>query len=243
MNDQFANRLTAFQTARDTLFSEQWRPVWEGKPPVIFTTRTEELKAALAELEEFCRRHGVVITGAAEDKDREEGELEEAAFSNAMALVEFYKAAGSLTEAAKYDFPISRWRQLRDAELLAEAKSVRLAIEALAADPGTKAEAAKYDLTAATATALGKEWEDYNKLVTAPAQAISGRKGLTAQLRAEFAKVSGKFESLDNLAGKFGGTPAGRDFVAAYKAARIIREMGGRAAAPVAPAPAKPAGP
>lgn len=243
MKDEFSNRLTAFQTARDTIFSDQWRPVWEGKPPLIFGERAEEMKSALADLEEFCRKHGVVITGAAEDKDREETELEDAAFLNAKALAEFYKAAGNRTEAAKYDFPITRWRQLRDSELLAEAKSVRLAMEALAT--GTSAtEAAKYDLTAAAAMALEKERTDYEKLVTAPAQAAKGRKALTGQLRAEFAKVSAKFESLDNLVGKFGTTPEGRDFVATYKAARIIRDAGGGGAlAPAAAASTPPATP
>lgn len=240
MNDEFSNRLTAFQTARDTLFSEQWRPVWDGKPPLIFGERAEEAKSALADLEEFCRRHGVVITGAAEDKDREETELEDAAFLNAKALAEFYKAANSRTEAAKYDFPISHWRQLRDSELLAETKSVWLAVEALATG-ATATEAAKYDLTPETAAGLRKEWEDYEKLITAPAQGISGRKALTGQLRTEFAKVSAKFESLDNLVGKFGTTPEGRDFVATYKAARIIRDAGGGgASAPAAAAVSTP---
>jgi hypothetical protein len=227
MKDEFSNRLTAFQTARDTIFSELWRPVWEGKPPVIFGERALEMKTALAGLEEFCRKHGVVITGAAEDKDREETELEDAAFLNAKALVEFYKAAGNGTEAAKYNFPITHWRQLRDGELLREAKSVRLAMEGLASATATQAEAAKYELTTAAATALEKERTDYEKLLTAPAQGISGRKALTGQLRAEFAKVSAKFESLDNLVAKFGTTPLGRDFVATYKAARIIRDAGG----------------
>ena len=234
MNDQLLNRLTAFQTSRDTLFSAQWKPVWEGKSPVIFTDRAEEAKTALAGLEEFCRKHGVVITGSAEDKDREETELEDAAFNNAKALVEFYRAAGQETEAAKYDFPITRWRRLRDSELLTEAKSVRLAITALAAGPDA-AEAAKYDLTPAVAAMLQKEAADYEGFLTAPTQAIIGRKGLTAQLRTQFNAVGAKFESLDNLAGKFGTTPAGRDFVAAYKSARIIRGANGPgAAAPVA---------
>ncbi len=193
---------------------------------MIFGERVAETKTALAGLEEFCRRHGVVLTGSAEDKDREETELEDAAFLNAKALVEFYKAAGTLAEAAKFNFPITHWRQLRDNALLAEAKSVRLAIEALATG-ATAAEAAKYDLTAATAAALELSRTDYEKLVTAPALGISGRKALTRQLRAEFAKVSAKFESLDNLVGKFGTTPKGRDFVATYKAARIIRGTGG----------------
>lgn len=144
MRNEFFNRLTAFQTVRDTVFSQKWRPVWEGNSPVIFGTRADEAKPALADLEDFCRRQGVVITGAAEDKEREETELEEAAFLNAKALVEYYRAAGQESEAAKYDFPISTWRRWRDSELLANAKSVQLAIAALATG-ATAPEAAKYD--------------------------------------------------------------------------------------------------
>lgn len=235
MKDEFANRLTAFQTTRDTLFLPRWKAVWENQPPVIFTTRAAEASQALADLEDFCRRHGVLITGAAAEKDREELELEDAAFLQAKTLVEFYRAAGNETEASKYDLAISRWRQLRDVDLLARAKSVILAMEALTVGPDAT-EAAKYDIIPAATAALQKEWDDYNALVTAPAQAISTRKALTSALRTEFAKVSAKFESLDNLVGKFGTTSEGREFVATYKASRIIRDAG-RRPAPVTPAP------
>jgi hypothetical protein len=240
MNDRFADRLTAFQTASDTLFSDRWRPVWQGKSPLIFTERAEQMRTALAALEDFCRRQGVVITGAAEDKQREEAELEDAAFINAKTLVEFYKAQGNLTEAARFDFPITRWRQLRDSELLSEAKSVLLAIRAIAENPDTAAEAANYQLTAEAADALEKEHADYDRLATAPAQGISTRKAMTSQLRAEFANLSAAFETLDNLILRFSGTAEGRDLIATYEAARIIRDTGSRSrdeAPPATPAP------
>ena len=55
---------------------------------------------------------------------------------------------------------------------------------------------------------------------------IAQRKALTLGLRAEFNKVEAKYESLDNLILAFNTTPAGRDLIAAYKAARIVRDAG-----------------
>lgn len=227
MKDEFTNRLGMFQTVRDTVFAEEWRAVWEGKPPLIFGTRAEEMRTAVADLEDFCRRQGLNLLGVAQDKDREETELEDAAFVTAGLLAEFYRDRDNLTEVAKFDRPISFWRQLRDNELLAEARTVVDAATAVAA--GAEAtEAALYDLTPAAATALEKEWKDYAACVTAPVGAISARRALTLALRPEFARVSARFATLDKLILRFDGTAEGRAFIATYRAARIIRDAGRR---------------
>ncbi len=56
-------------------------------------------------------------------------------------------------------------------------------------------------------------------------------------MRAKFNAVEAKFDSLDNLILQFNGTAAGRALVAAYQAARIVRDLG------VGPKPPKPPGP
>jgi hypothetical protein len=71
--------------------------------------------------------------------------------------------------------------------------------------------------------------------VNTPTLSINERKARTLGLRAEFNKVEARFESLDNLILGYNTTPAGRDLIAAYKQARIIRDAGHGPSAPPAP--------
>jgi hypothetical protein len=222
------------------LFEAKSKSIWEGKPPAIFGTKAAAAVAATEELAEFCRRQGIMIT-AGGDKDREETELENAAFVMARALVSFYTDRGEGAEASKFDFPISYWQRSRDMELLGRAETVRAAVAGLAAGSlATEAEA--YGLTAAAVTALKKEWDDYDALVTKPRQVAGDRKVLTEQLRNRFNGVEAKFESLDDLVGQFGTTVEGKEFVAAYRTARMIVDRpGGSNGAEKTPPPQTPA--
>jgi hypothetical protein len=228
MKDTFSNRLAMFKTSGNTLFDPKWKSVWEGKPPLIFGTKAAAAVEATDDLEEFCRQQGVVVV-TGEDLHREEAELENAAHLLARALVNYHRDRNNESEASKFDFPISWWRRLRNTELLTNAETVRVAVAALAVT--SSAEAEPYGLTAAAAASLKKEWNDYDALVTKPRQVVGDRKVLTDQLRTRFSAMEAKFDSLDDLAGQFSATPEGRDFVSAYRIARVVVDRGGRAAA------------
>lgn len=94
---------------------------------------------------------------------------------------------------------------------------------------------ANYGLEAADATLLAKETSDYETLVANPAAAISGRKALTSALRPKFREVAALLTKMDRLVLRFRKTEAGTRFAAAWKNARIIRDLG--AAEPAEPAP------
>jgi hypothetical protein len=102
---------------------------------------------------------------------------------------------------------------------------------------GPQAAAAEYGITAAKEAVLDKEIKDYAVVMATPQASIADRKSLTEQMRAKFNAVEGKFDSLDNLVLQFNGTAAGRALIAAYQAARIVRDLG------AGPKPPKPPGP
>jgi len=125
---------------------------------------------------------------------------------------------------------------MRDAALLANAREVIRIAEGLLA--GTQAAAAaECGVTAASVAACKKEANDYEAVISAPHQAIAGRKATTGQMRDRFNAVEAIFASLDGLVEQF----ADKTFVAAYHAARTVRDNGGGPGAePAPPAPAPP---
>ncbi|HBJ84008.1 MAG TPA: hypothetical protein DDZ88_09100 [Verrucomicrobiales bacterium] len=124
---------------------------------------------------------------------------------------------------------------MRDAALLANAREVIRVAEGLLAGADT-ATAAECGITAATVAACKKEADDYEAVISAPQQAIAGRKATTGQLRERFNTVEAVFASLDGLVEQF----PDKTFVAAYHAARIVRDLGHGPGTEPTPAPPAP---
>lgn len=233
MKDEFTNRLGAFRTTLDFLQTTANRPKWDGQPPLRFTSRVAEAVAAVAALAEFCQAQGAVIKGVAVDKAREEKELEDAAFVLGQAVGECCRGLGNAADAARCAFPKSAWRGMRDAALLANAREVIRVAESLLSGAQAAA-AAECGITAATVAACKKEADDYEAVVSAPQQAIAGRKATTAQMRDRFNAVEAVFASLDGLVEQF----TDKTFVASYHAARTVRDLGHGPGADIPPEPA-----
>lgn len=226
MKDEFRNRQSMFKTCLDTLHAPQHRPTWENQPPVVFTTKVAAAQAAYDGLVAFTTEHSQEITGAAQDKRREEAELEDAAYNLSAALTEWFTDQDDQTSAAKVSRSLSGWRRLPDAELVAQARILHDLAQALVSGPSAAA-AAGYGITPADVTALAAELADYEAVIAAPQQNIAGRKALTSQYRARFNEVEEKFDSLDRLILRFNQTAAGRALIAAYQASRVVRDLGG----------------
>ena len=234
MNDTFTNRLGMFRTVVDYLFDPVNNPKWNGQPPLRFAQRTAEAGSAVNALEQFCQAQSNVITGSAADKAREEKELEDAAWLLGNAVAECCRSLGDEHGAQQCEFSLSAWRRMRDAALLGAARTVIASAQStLAAHP---AEAAECGITGAAITACTQEADDYEAVITAPQQAIAGRKGLTGQMRQRFADVEVIFASMDNLVDQFPDA----NFVAGYKATRVVRDLGHGPATPPPPAPTPP---
>lgn len=232
MKDEFTNRLGMFRTVTDYLFDPANMPKWNGQPPLRFASRAAEAASGVNALEQFCQQQGAVITGSAADKAREEDELESAAYVLGQAVAECCRALGDEAGAHQCEFSLSQWRRMRDAALLAGARTViATAQSVLGAHP---AEAAECGITSAAITQCTQEADEFEALISAPQQAIAGRKGLTVQLRQRFNAVEAIFASMDALVDQF----ADRNFVESYKAARIVRDLGhGPGEPPPPPAP------
>jgi hypothetical protein len=235
MKDEFTNRLNAFRTTINFLLHPDQKPKWQGQPPLRFAQRTAEAATAVQALAEFCQKQGSVITGSAEDKAREEKELEDAVHVLGQAVGECCSSLGNEADAAKCAFSLGQWQKMRDATLEANAREViRIAQAVLGSHP---AEAAECGITAAAITACTKEADDFFAIITAPQQAIAGRKALTTLLRDRFNAVEAIFARMDALVDQF----PDKVFVAGYKAARIIRDQGHGPSAPDTLPPAPPA--
>jgi len=232
MKDEFTNRLGAFRTTLDFLQAPANKVKWDGLPPLRFTSRVTEAVAAVAALAEFCQQQGAVIKGAAVDKKREEKELEDAAYVLGQAVAEYCRGLGNEADAARCAFSKSAWRGMRDAALLANAREViRVAGVLLAGADADKA--AECGITAATVAACRKEADDYEAVISLPQQAIAGRKATTARMRDRFNAVEAVFAGLDGLVEQF----SDKTFVAAYHAARTVRDLGRGPAAEAPPSP------
>ena len=233
MKDEVTNRLGAFRTTLDFLNATANKPKWDGLPPLRFTARVAEAVTAVTALAEFCQAQAAVIKGAAMDKAREEKELEDVAFVLGQAVAECCGGMGNEADAARCDFSKSAWRGMRDAALLANAREVIRVAEGLLAGPHA-AVAVECGITTASVAACKKEADDYEAVISAPQQAIAGRKATTAQMRDRFNAVEAVFASLDGLVEQF----SDKTFVAGYHAARTVRDLGhGPAAATTPPAP------
>lgn len=236
MKDEFTNRLGAFRTTVDYLFSAENNPKWNGQPPLRFTTRAADAASGANALAQFCQQQGTVITGPAADKAREERELEDAAHLLGNAVAECCRSMGDEHGAQQCEFSLTAWRRMRHETLLASARTVIATAQRILADHAT--EAGECGITGAAIADCTQEADDYQAVITAPQQAIAGKKGLTMQLRERFNTVEAMFASLDNLVDQF----PDKNFVNGYKAARVVRDLGHGPGAPEPP-PAPPPNP
>ncbi len=239
MQDVFANRLAMLLTSRGTLNSPANKAIWFQQEPLIFTTKAEQAFTALDGLAAFAGQQDRTIAGVALDKQREEQELEDAAHLLGGTLAIWFRDQGDETQAAISDLPISRWRHLRNQELLERARQTRDLAQSVVSGPQA-ATAVTYGVTTAAVTGLTKEIDDYAAVITAPQQSIAERKSLTSQLRDRFNAVEALFAVLDHLILQFGTTPAARLMIAAYQNSRAIRDTGHRASTNPTPSPPPP---
>ena len=233
MKNEFANRQNMHLAVLALLADPAYQPVWKDQNPVLFTGRAVALRPKVDALTALISGQQSDTTGFAADKEREEQELEDCAHEISEALVDWFLDQGREADAAPIDLALSTWQGLRDVELIAKAKLLHGKLTAALAT--SAASLVEYGLDASDAALLAKETEDYEKLVATPAAAISGRKALTQALRPAFREVSELLTKMDRLVLRFRKTEPGARFVAAWKAARIIRDLG--EAAPAEPTP------
>lgn len=224
MKNEFANRHNMFLAVLSLLAEPARHAAWKNQNPALFTTRAELLRAKVDALTGTISAQQADTTGHAADKEREEEELETIAHEISEALADWFEDQNNHADAAQIDIPFRTWQRMRDVELVAKAKLLHGKLTAaLATDAAALAD---YGLDAADATLLAKETADFEKIIADPAAAIAGRKALTQALRPQFREVSELLVKMDRLVLRFRKTEAGRNFAAAWKNARIVRDLG-----------------
>ena len=226
MINEFANRQNMHLTVLSLLDDATYQPIWQNQPPLAFTRKAADFRAKVSEISDILRTQQAETTGRAEQKDREEDELETIAHSTGQALADYFLDHNREGDAAEIDLSRSAWTRLRDAALLAKAKLLQQKLDAaLAADAAGLAD---YGLTATDSLALAKETADYEAIIAAPATAISIRRAHTRALRPTFREAGDMLKSLDRLVTRFAKEPDGPRFIDAWTAARVIRDLGSR---------------
>ncbi|MES2707260.1 MAG: hypothetical protein V4726_11730 [Verrucomicrobiota bacterium] len=241
MNKQLDLRLKAFGRSLEVLDLPEHLMIWRDKPPVVFTRLRAEAGQMMVTLEEAGKKQQTGPAGAVAEKELEETELEDAAYSLAQALRVWFSHARQETEAVEMTLPLSEWQRMRDQVLLA--KSQRVIDLATAVTAGADAAgAAEYGVTTEAVTTLTKERADYDAIVNTPGVVAAVRKALTKGLPQAFALVENKFGELDSLISQFGRADGGRGMIAAWKDARLQKGQHHRtekeSPAPGPPAPA-----
>jgi hypothetical protein len=237
MTAAFDIRLKSFNRSFSVLDLAENLPIWKDQTPEIFTTKHGDALAMVAVIEEAAKKQEAGLGGLTDEKDREETELEDAAFMVSQALVQWFSDHQQETEAGQVALTKSAWKSLRDQQLLAKSQLVIDHATAITTGPGA-ADAAKYGITPAAVTSLTKERKDFADIVNAPGAAQAVRKALTKGFRPAFSLIEKKFGELDALIIQFGTTPAGNSMIAAWNDARIQKGNNGSTSAPANPTPA-----
>jgi len=226
MNDRIANQLASFRTRLTCLDQPAHTPLWQGVPPLMFTTKVAQARMATEELATMAGRQSAPITGSTADKRREEKELEDEAFKIARAVVNYAQDNNNEALAAKYDMPASGWRRMRDEALLQRARLLIADAGELASDAATTVAAGQFGITTAAVSDLEAEADDYAAIIAVPQDNIGDRSALTASLREKVRQVTRLFDQVADLIVQFGGTPEGDAFIAAYRASSQIIDRG-----------------
>lgn len=243
MNDRIVNQLNMARRALACLNKTEHALIWTGVPPLVFSTKVATAGARLTEAEALAQAQTRATTGSAQDKAREEAELETICHTLGSALVACCLDRDDAAGAAPFDISLTAWRALRDETLLQRAEDLAAAIAALlvADAPG----AATYGLVPASHTSLLDETADYRAFIVAPDTAIGERSTNTRALATKVRELLAAFAPIDRLILQYKTTAAGEAFVSAYFNARTIIDRGHGPAPedPPAPPPAPPAPP
>lgn len=237
MNDRIVNHLNMARRALACLNKPEHSAIWAAVPPMIFGAKVTAAATLLAEAEALAQAQTRATTGSAQDKAREERELEDICHALGGALVTCCLDADDAAGAAPFDLPLSAWRALRDETLLQRAEDLADAIAStIAADAVT---AGAYGLDTMSYSTLQSEISDYRAQIVAPDSAIDERSATGRALAAKVKDLLAAFLPIDRLIVQYKRTPAGEAFVAAYFATRNIIDRG-HGPSPDSPTPPPP---
>ena len=222
MNDRTTNQLNMVSACLTVADRPEYNAVWNGQPPLDFGTDLSAIRGEYQGILTAIVLADAATTGPAAAKDSAETNLENAAFTLARACTAHYRKTGNQTDLAKVDLKKNEIKKLRDQALITTGTLIR----DLAQTASTQAGAAGRGVNAARITALTNAVNAFSALLNAPRSSIVNRSALKRDVETRTAGLVSLVEAIDDLVVQFDTTPAGRNFIAAWKQARIIVDGG-----------------
>ena len=199
------------------------KAVWNGNPPLDFTTDIATLKTDYTAVIQKAALADGASGGAGDAKAQAETALEDAAYLLARALANHFKKTNNLEKLAQVDVTKSEIVQLRQQNLLDKTTAIRDLANATVAEPG----AAGRGVTAARITTLTNALNAFTAVMNLPRGQIVNRSTLLKEVDTDTADLLEQVADLDDLVQQFDSTDAGKRFIEAWKRARIIVDTGG----------------
>ena len=215
------------------------KAVWNGNPPLDFTTDIAQLKTDYTAVIQKAALADGASGGAGDAKAQAETALEDAAYILARALANHFKKTSNLDKLGQVDVTKSEIVQLRNQDLLDKTTAIRDLANATVAEPN----AAGRGVTAARITTLTNAINAFTAVMNLPRGQIVNRSTLLKEVDTDTADLLEQVADLDDLVQQFDSTDAGKRFIEAWKRARIIVDTGGGHSATPPTPPTPPATP
>jgi hypothetical protein len=209
-------------------------PVWQGQPPEDFATDFAELQTAYIAVQVKAALVEKASGGASDLKAVAETNLEDSTHVLARALANHFKKTGDLDNRAKVDVSKSAIQKLKAQDLVAKCTQIRDLGTVVVAQP----KAVQRGVTAARITAVTDALPLFTAVMNAPRGQIINRSTLLKEIETDTADLLEQLADLDDLVLQFDSTDLGLRFIAAWKQARIIVDVGHSAPHPPEPTPA-----
>ena len=239
MNIRLSNQINMVGACITTANTTENKAVWNGNPPLDFTTDIATLQTDYAAVTAKAALADSATGGAGDAKAQAESALEDAAFILARALANHFKKTGNLDKLGQVDVSKSQIVQLRQQDLLDKTTAIRDLGTATLPEPG----AAGRGVTAARITTLTNAINAFTGVMNMPRGQIVNRSTLLKEVDTDTADLMEQVASMDDLVMQYDGTDAGKRFIQAWKQARIIVDTGGGHASTPPTPPTPPATP
>ena len=235
MNIRLQNQLNMVGACLSVAQNLDYKPMWEGKPPLDFTADMGRLQVGYAAASARASHADAATGGASDSRSAAQAALQEAVFAMARALANHYKKTNDLDRLGKVDLNWTEVRRLRPQELVSQATAIR----DLANGTVKEDKAADRGITPERVAALTESVATFSTLMNAPREQIVNRATLLRGLEADVAALVELLDDMDDLVIQFNHGSQSAVFADAWRQARMVLSHGhGRGSSqPPAPAP------
>jgi hypothetical protein len=222
MNLEMTQDITMVGACINVANDKNYVSVWQGQPPADFETDLANLGAGYEAALQKDALADAAAGGAGDAKALAETVLENAAYKLARALCNHYTKTGNLDSLGKVDFTKTDIKKLRQQDLVDQSTAIRDLGATAQAEPG----AAGRGVTPANVAALTAAIGGFKAVMNNPRGQIVNRSTLKKEVETDVAALITEVTAMDDLVIQFDGTDLGQRFIAAWKQARMIVNIG-----------------